>query len=236
MKRQRLYVLAGLALVAVMLVGAATQVTREEFDALREQVEALENKVSEVEQRARQNSGNIVLLKGTVERVEKGMRGDGEQAGKGDNENLKPDQPRVEEQHTFELSALVHFNQNTPALVTGHRIFGTLRIVGVAPSPDDAEAVRIRTRDVQAEGGPVFCTFDLPSRQGMRMEPGEWYRVRGEIQAARIVSERKPSAVIHGKPTRFQTVVSLELQLKNVEATYRRKERSSTSGTFGGRL
>jgi hypothetical protein len=77
MKQQRAYVLAGLALIAVMLLGAAAQVTREEFDALRKQVEALENKVSEVEQRARQNSGELVLLKGRLERLEKGARAEG---------------------------------------------------------------------------------------------------------------------------------------------------------------
>jgi len=63
MRRHKPYVLVGLVLAAVMLVG---------FDALRRQVEALENRVSKVEQRARKNSGDIVLLKGRIERVEKG--------------------------------------------------------------------------------------------------------------------------------------------------------------------
>jgi len=47
------------------------------FDALRRQVEALENRVSKVEQRARKNSGDIVLLKGRIERVERVVRADG---------------------------------------------------------------------------------------------------------------------------------------------------------------
>ena len=45
MKHPRSYILAGLALVSVMLLGATAQVTRKEFDELRRQVQALQQEV-----------------------------------------------------------------------------------------------------------------------------------------------------------------------------------------------
>jgi len=73
MTRSKLMMIILFMAAGLLAIGAAAQVSREEFDALRDQIKTLENKVSEVEQRARQNSGEIVLLKGTIERMEKSM-------------------------------------------------------------------------------------------------------------------------------------------------------------------
>jgi len=64
MKQQRAYLLASLGLAVVLLVGAAAQVTRQEF-------EELSKKVAELEKMARYNKANLGLLKGHIERLEK---------------------------------------------------------------------------------------------------------------------------------------------------------------------
>lgn len=81
MNRRGAIGLVAVALLCIVLLGAAGQVTRQESDALPQQVEGprqefeeLQKKVAEVEKATRYNKADIALLKGRLERLEKGTQ------------------------------------------------------------------------------------------------------------------------------------------------------------------
>jgi hypothetical protein len=191
MKQQRPYVLAGLALVAVMLVGAAAQVTREEFDALRKQVEALENKVNEVEQRARRNSGNIVLLKGTVDRMKEDIHTGGEHAGAEGKEDAQAEQKDQQGAgKSYKLGQLLPFSARAPAAIAGATVLGEVWIVDAKPMPGDPTKTLFTGRypaDWAGRHQRVVCVLEVSSEVGLRIREKEKWRIQGTVKNAEII-------------------------------------------------
>jgi len=152
----------GLLVLVLAALGAAEQVTRQEFDNLALEVRALRAQIVTLETRTKKLEELKPRLQSKAARV-------------------KPE----DGQRILEFSHLFPFGPNAATEIIGVQVFGTLIIRTVGPHPKDPNLV-LCTGDCDGSGQRIICVMEVPSAAGLGVTRNEVWQVRGNVTAAQI--------------------------------------------------